>query len=76
MSVKLRYTGPIVTGFLNYGELAPGQEFEVADERADAFLAHGHIERIKAAKVKADKADPKTSDAKPTGTALDVTTNS
>lgn len=61
--MKLRYTGPQPVTFLSHGvgQVKPGDEFEVWDSQADAFLSRADVEKaeepVKA--VRARKTSPK-----------------
>lgn len=57
--MKLRYVGatPVVFTQLPAGEVFPGEEFEVPEDQAEAYLAHGLIELVpsKAGKTRNSK---------------------
>lgn len=65
--MRLRYVGPQVTEFLDYGQLAPGDEFDVDGELAERFLNHGYIERVDPPKAAGKKPDMKAAKAEAGG---------
>ena len=58
--MKLRYVGitPVTFTQSSVGEVAPGDVFEVPDDQAEAFLAHGLIEQVPAKAGKTRKELP------------------
>lgn len=60
--MKLRYVGqsPVTFTLNPPGQVFPGDEFEVADEQAEAVLAHALVERVpvKAGKSRSSKELP------------------
>ncbi len=64
--MRLRYIGPNATTFLDFGELEPGQEFDVDGELAERMLNHGHIEQVDPPKA-GKKTEGKPAKAEPGG---------
>jgi hypothetical protein len=68
--VRLRYTGPTPTTFAVLGiEAAPGDEFEIPEETAAAYLARADVEAVEAPKGRRRAKTDETADTETAGPA-------